>query len=408
MRFVHSADLQLGARFAQFGAKADLLRAARIETLGRVLATAEDRAADAVLIAGDLFEDNQVADSVITAALEKFRLFPDLPVFILPGNHDPASGPASIWNRSALRAKPANVTVFDAAGVRGIGAGAWLIASPLRQKVSTVDPSLSIAELAATVPADAIRIGITHGSPAIPALFKPNDFPIALDAATRASLDYLAIGHWHSWQIHDQGRMVMPGTPEPDQFESTSAGFAALVEIPERGSAPRIEQIPVSTLDWRVLELDLAAEERSRSELEHALGRLRACAARTVVRVGMVGMASPATIAESREWLECELAPFAAWQIQDLASPAFSEAELDALRREHPLLGRAVSDLAQIERFLTRAETPAPVEDGAGAISLREAQQIFATARIEMSELDQDFFRSARYLLLEALRNSES
>ncbi|MGB8481300.1 MAG: metallophosphoesterase [Acidobacteriaceae bacterium] len=145
MRFIHSADWQLGARFAQFGAKAEFLRMTRLTTLENVLRKADELAVDAVLIAGDLFEDNQVDDSVIAAALEKFGLFPHVPVFVLPGNHDPASGPASIWNRKPFRNKPSNIMIFEKPQVQEC-AGAHFIASPLHQKVSTIDPTLSEQE----------------------------------------------------------------------------------------------------------------------------------------------------------------------------------------------------------------------------------------------------------------------
>ena len=37
MRFIHTADLQIGARFAQFGEEAEVLRQARVQALDRVL-----------------------------------------------------------------------------------------------------------------------------------------------------------------------------------------------------------------------------------------------------------------------------------------------------------------------------------------------------------------------------------
>lgn len=58
--FVHSADWQLGARFAQFAGTGNRLREARLETLRRTLDFAREREVDALLIAGDLFEDNRV------------------------------------------------------------------------------------------------------------------------------------------------------------------------------------------------------------------------------------------------------------------------------------------------------------------------------------------------------------
>ncbi len=88
-RFLHSADWQLGmtrhflseeaqARFSQ-----DRLDAVR--ALGRL---ARDEACEFVVVAGDVFESNQVDRRTIARAIEALRAI-DVPVYLLPGNHDP-------------------------------------------------------------------------------------------------------------------------------------------------------------------------------------------------------------------------------------------------------------------------------------------------------------------------------
>src|SRR4051812_42543560 len=87
MRLLHSADWQIGARFRQFGAQAARLREARVRTLQRVLELAAERRADALLIAGDLFEDHQIEPAAVAEVFELFVTHPAVPIFILPGNH---------------------------------------------------------------------------------------------------------------------------------------------------------------------------------------------------------------------------------------------------------------------------------------------------------------------------------
>ena len=145
--FIHSADWQLGARFSQFGAKAARLRDARLTTLKRTLDLARDRSVDAFLVAGDLFEDNQVDESLVTAVVELFANYPSIPIYLLPGNHDPASGPDSVWHRKPFQRAPSHLHVITQSSAMDMG-GAWLVASPLQQKISTIDPSLKLVELA--------------------------------------------------------------------------------------------------------------------------------------------------------------------------------------------------------------------------------------------------------------------
>ncbi|MEO7797443.1 MAG: DNA repair exonuclease [Opitutaceae bacterium] len=411
-RFIHSADWQLGARFSQFGMRGPRLREARIVTLRRALGLAREHGVDAFLIAGDLFEDNQVDDALVSAVLELFREHASVPIFILPGNHDPFTGPDSVWQRKAFLAAPANVRVLHEPGVIDLG-GALLLASPLQQKLSTIDPSLRFVAQAASLPADAIKIGLTHGALAIEAKHQPNDFPIALNAASRAGLDYLAIGHWHNWLADtDGGRVVMPGTPEPDRFANDANGHVALVEIPGRGQPPHVKPLGVNTLTWRSLAFDFLSPEASRASLETALTDLRRQAERAVVRVTFTGTASPKSVAETRAWVESALAPFLVGQIVDRTRIALSTAELADVQSRHPILAQTLADIDRLESLATgetRSALVAPSEvAGPGvtqpALSLAEIQALLSPSKIDLANLTPEFFSQLRQMLLQTLQ----
>ncbi len=354
---------------------------------------------DAFLIAGDLVDDGQVDDTVIRAALDALAAVPDLPVFILSGNHDPYSGPDCVWERKPFQQKPANVTVFSQPAVCDVGGG-FLVASPLQQKVSTVDPSLIIAELARDLPANRIRVGITHGALAIPGKHRPNDFPIALNAATRAGLDYLAVGHWHNGQVYDNGRLVMSGTPEPDDFGQTASGNVVLVEIQGRGAEPVSTNVNVSSLHWREIELDLADFESARLSVVAKLIELNVEAASVVLRIRLRGNVSPTRLDEFKRELRSYLLRFAAWLLLDDTRSTFSTAELAELQSKHPLLAQAIADLAQIEHLACDTQS-VPTPD---VISLAEVRQLLDDARIELTKLDAEFFRFANQLLSQKLQ----
>jgi len=403
MRFIHSADWQLGERFVQFGAKAAVLRAARQETLATALKKAGEIGVDAFLIAGDLFCDGQVDDAVIRAALDAFAVVPDVRVFILPGNHDPYTGPGCVWERRLFQQKPTNLTVFTRPSVYEV-AGGFLVANPLQQKVSTVDPSLKLVELASELPADRLRVGITHGALAIPGKHQLNDFPIALDAATRAGLDYLAVGHWHNRQEYDNGRLAMSGTPEPDDFGQTASGNVVLVEIPRRGALPVLTSIPVASLQWRELEFDLADFEAPRQSALAKLVELSAQAASIVLRVHLRGSVPPRLLDEFESELESALQPFGAWLLNDDTRAAFTEAEMIELRGRHPLLAQASADLAQLESLACGT----PLATVLDVIPLAEARRMLDDARIELTRLDPKFFRFAHQLLSQKLQKVSS
>src|ERR1039458_10735482 len=100
VRILHSADWQLGKQFENLGAPSDklaFLRRGRIDVVRRIGHLAVDRSVDAILVAGDLFERNEVGDLLLREALAAMRQV-NIPWLLLPGNHDPA-GPASGWGR---------------------------------------------------------------------------------------------------------------------------------------------------------------------------------------------------------------------------------------------------------------------------------------------------------------------
>jgi len=410
-RFVHSADWQLGARFSQFGSAGARLREARVETLNRTLALAEERAAAAFLIAGDLFEDNQVDDALVSSVVGLFRAHPALPIYILPGNHDPSTGPDSVWQRKAFLNCPPNVHVLTEDDVTDLGGNAFLLASPIRQKLSVTDPSQKLIGFAAGLPAESLKIGITHGALAIEAKHQPNDFPIALNAASRAGLDYLAVGHWHNWLADiDGGRIVMPGTPEPDRFGSDASGRVALVELAGHGQLPNVQPVAVASLAWRSLAFDFISQQASRATVEAALAELAPRASHTILRLTLEGTASPTDFAAVRGWLEPVLASFLVGQIVDRTRIALSTVELADLQARHPLFTQVLADIDRLETLATgimptaQIGTPEVQAVIGSTLTLSEAQELLAPSRIDLARLTPEFFAQLRQMLLQAMQ----
>ena len=85
---VHTADWQLGAPFGFMpGDAGAALREARFAVVRRIALLARDPGADAVLVAGDVFDGNAVSDSTLNRALDSMAPFLG-PWVLLPGNHD--------------------------------------------------------------------------------------------------------------------------------------------------------------------------------------------------------------------------------------------------------------------------------------------------------------------------------
>ncbi len=74
MKFLHTADWQLGMRAAQEGGAAERVRAEPLKTVERIIRLALDQTVDFILLAGDTFEDNVVERVPVPQAAELLAL----------------------------------------------------------------------------------------------------------------------------------------------------------------------------------------------------------------------------------------------------------------------------------------------------------------------------------------------
>lgn len=262
MRFLHTADWQMGMKAAHVGRNASIVRDARRKAARRVAELARAERVDFVLVAGDTFEDHAVSGERVDETAEILTAC-DCPLYILPGNHDPLTA-ASVWERPVWQGRRNLHVLRDQTPVPV--PGGWLLPCPVRDRWSGDDPTKDIP----LEPADGVRIGVAHGSlSSVP--MTDRSHPIAENAAERARLDYLALGHWHTTRVW--GRTAYSGTPEPTRFLEEDSGNVLLVEIQSPGSRPKVDKVRTAVLSWVSMsrevnhEGDLATIE---DELRHA------------------------------------------------------------------------------------------------------------------------------------------
>src|SRR6185295_13967999 len=74
----------------------------------RIVSRAGEWPADALLIAGDLFEHDRVSHDTVAVLCGAFASIPHVPIFISPGNHDPYLSDSPY----ATQPWPENVFIF--------------------------------------------------------------------------------------------------------------------------------------------------------------------------------------------------------------------------------------------------------------------------------------------------------
>ena len=322
MRFLHTADWQIGMPARHARTRAQAISAERPRTVKRIVDLANEQRVDFMLVAGDQFEDaapNLSEIAQVVAALKSAIM----PVYVLPGNHDPARGD-SPYASPAWRALADSkvVTVLDPTTFEV--PGGVLLASPCQKKYSIQDPTTIFQELPS---ADgAIRIGCAHGTLAIGFAQEFDDgnqrggYPIALNAASRAGLSYVALGHWHSYFESKDGDALIAysGTPEPTSFADRDCGTVSIVEINGPRAVPKVERMRVAGLTWHDPSFTIVKDvdfHSAVSELERIPDPERA-----VIKATFRGFLAPSLV-ETRAIAQATLLPrfFSYNEVDELA-----------------------------------------------------------------------------------------
>jgi DNA repair exonuclease SbcCD nuclease subunit len=241
VRLVHTSDLQIGMPFHRMpGDPGARLRELRLEVITRLDELLRAEEADFLLVAGDLFDANTLEERVVIQACDRLREI-EIPVYVMPGNHDHCSGPGSIYRRDVfLSHGPQNLVVLEIREplepLELEGLGTLLLPAPLFHRSVECDPTEHLTgEFGREISPDAIRVGLAHGSvvdfasgstsgspsPGA-AAGPPGGGTIDPRRATRADLDYLALGDWH----------------------------ALVVEIGENGALPEVRPVHIARTRW--------------------------------------------------------------------------------------------------------------------------------------------------------------
>lgn len=297
MRFVHSADWQLGmTRHFLAGEAQPRYSAARRDVVAGLGQLAAEVGAEFVVVAGDVFEHNQLDPQVISQSLEAMRAI-GIRVYLLPGNHDPLDA-SSVYTSALFKAEcPDNVVVLDQPGIHQVRPGLQIVAAPWRSKSPGVDLA---AEVLAGLPVDGVtRILVAHGGvdvldpdPTNPALIR---LAAVQDALSRGAIHYAALGDKHSvTEVGAGGRVWYSGAPEVTNFDDVEPdpGHVLVVDVDETDPQRRVSVDARRVGRWRFLTLRHQLDDnRDIADLDVNLDQITD-KDRTVVRLALVGSLS--------------------------------------------------------------------------------------------------------------------
>jgi DNA repair exonuclease SbcCD nuclease subunit len=294
MRFLHTADWQLGmTRHFLAGDAQPRYSAARRDAVAGLGALAAEVGAEFVVVSGDVFEHNQLPPHVVGQSLEAMRAI-GIPVYLLPGNHDPLDA-SSVYTGALFTAqRPDNVVVLDQAGVHQVRPGLEIVAAPWRSKAPTTDLVADVLD--GLAPEPVTRILVAHGGVDVldPDRDKPSLIRLAAldDALAIGTVHYVALGDKHSRTcVGNSGRIWYSGAPEVTNFDDVESdpGHVLIVDIDETDPrrAATVDSRHVGT--WRFLTIHRQVDtRRDIADLDLNLD-LMTEKDRTVVRLALTG-----------------------------------------------------------------------------------------------------------------------
>lgn len=316
VRILHTSDWQLGMKRRFLSSEAQSrFDESRLTAVEALLGLAEEKRCDAIVVAGDVFDDNLLKPEIYGRAMDVLKRT-KVPVFLLPGNHDSLDA-ASVYHREeftdlanvyVLR-DSAPVAVPNSGGAGAAGIPLEIVGAPLRGK--NADEDLVAAALRDLEPVQGAGVRVLVGHGAVGSFGEKDDLDRidvnnAAQACRERKVDYVALGDTHSTMPLDadasrarvwySGAQEVTAFVEPDGRGEANSGNVLVVDIavdparPEQQADVQVEEVPVGRWAFKVLN----ATVNSVADIDEFLARLEGIDAKrtTVVKYALEGTLS--------------------------------------------------------------------------------------------------------------------
>lgn len=305
--FIHTSDFQLGMTRWFLGPAAqsrfDDDREAAVLRLGEL---ATETGAEFIVVAGDVFEHNSLSRSTLLRAKDMFKRLP-VPVYLLPGNHDPLVADSIFFNSFAD-----NVHVIADSEPIKVRPGVEIVGAPYLSKRANYDLVRLALEPLEPVEEGAVRIAVGHGQVESRAGEGEDSDADTIDLAfveeclDKGVIDYLALGDTHSTEsLGRSGKVWFSGSPETTAFDDRERDSGNALVVTVEGERVDVVKHRVGRWDFRAIDADVNSLE----EVEAFLAELEAVPEkiRTAVKYslrGTVGLSAQARLEQGLEEME--------------------------------------------------------------------------------------------------------
>jgi DNA repair exonuclease SbcCD nuclease subunit len=363
VRFLHLADVHLDTAFeGRSVALREHLRNALRTSFKQAVDCAVDEAVHAVLLAGDLFDNDRLSVATEAFLVDQVERLDDagIDTVYVTGNHDPGG--------SGFRAaeidwpdrfhyidtrSPTTVELTDPDGSpRATVVAAGHVDSPEPTDLAAQFP---------TAETETPTIGLLHAHVTSASQVEAHDryAPCTVEDLRAPSYDYWALGHIHTrQQVDEAANAWYPGNLQGRSPRETGARGGLLVTL-DAGQAPEVEFRPFAPTRWEHLTLDDLAETDTVQALVQQVTTAfaeRAGNARAItwlLRLTLRGpcpMADPLTSTEQQKELEQVLAErLSVRDVEVRTRHLMPPVDPDEYRGETHLIGEVLSLLDRVQ-----------------------------------------------------------
>ena len=298
LRIVHAADIHLDTPYRRHDeAVRARLREAGREAFTRLVDLALEREVDALLLAGDLFDNEWLTLATERVLVDELTRATNagLTVVYATGNHDPGRAnyramgigwPEERFHVVASR-QPRSIAVEREGDVVG-----WVVAAG--HQTPHEDRDLAAAFPPAPGPEPAVAL--LHAQVMSAAAAEQHDryAPTTLDGLD-PSYAYWALGHIHQRQeVRRDPPVYYPGNVQ-GRHPAENGAKGALVVTLDRGAAPEVEFHALAPVRWETLEPEGLDAARNSADVQAAVRcGVRRATGRCVARPGVDSARGPA------------------------------------------------------------------------------------------------------------------
>jgi DNA repair exonuclease SbcCD nuclease subunit len=334
---IHTADLHL-----KEPANAGL------EVLSFALQLARDSCA-CLIIAGDLFDTEHDANALRSAVRQVFDRFPDVPVFLIPGNHDENCYlPSHNWGASVniLSRQPFSIVDYKDTQIVAVP---FVTGLNLRAALENYKPP--------EPPSIAVAHGTFFGKDHYPFykdVKRTEDkyFPIYESDIRDLKCAYIALGHFHSGFIpFDLGaqKVCYPGSPVCLSEGELGPRYLARISLNSVSHSASCEPVEVPVGEYNIVRTFLlfaGQEDRALSELTAFTAAARNPRVRIIANLQGYTQIPESELTEKINSLKRKFEKdFASLSIRDKTTSYHN------LITEHPLVRAFVKDLRRQENI---------------------------------------------------------